>query len=136
MKELVIGADTENLEEVLAFVDAELEANDCPMKIQIQLDIAVEEMFVNIAHYAYQGAAGEAVIRMEIIKEEKTTVEITFIDRGIPYNPLEKEDPDITLSADERQVGGLGIYMVKQSMSHVDYHYSDGQNIFTMSKEL
>lgn len=135
MKELVVDAKIENLDQVLDFVNEELEAAECPMKTQVQLDITVEEIFVNIAHYAYSDGVGKAVIRVRIQKEP-VAVEIIFMDRGMPYNPLEKEDPDITLSAEDRQIGGLGIYMVKKSMDTVSYEYKDGQNILRIQKNI
>lgn len=133
MTELVVDAKTENLDQVLDFVNENLEAADCPMKVQVQMDIAVEEIFVNIAHYAYQDTVGKAEVHVRI-QEEPAVVEIIFKDEGIPYNPLEKKDPDITLSAEDRQIGGLGIYMVKKSMDDVSYDYKDGQNIFRIQK--
>ncbi len=134
MKELKIDAKVEKLDEVLAFMDAELEAVDCPMKTQIALDIAVEEIFVNIAHYAYGAeGAGGAVLQFEISPEEAM---ITFIDEGTAYDPLAKEDPDITLSAEERPIGGLGIFMVKKSMDDVTYRREDDKNILTIRKKL
>lgn len=135
MKELEIEALTDNLPQVLAFVDEQLEAADCPMKIQMQIDIAVEEIFVNIAHYAYSPNVGRAMVRVEILPDPPS-VDITFIDNGIPYDPLAKADPDITLSAEERQIGGLGIFMVKKSMDDVKYEYLDGHNILTLKKGL
>ncbi len=135
MKELEIEARTENLPQVLAFVDEQLEAADCPMKIQMQIDIAVEEIFVNIAHYAYNPEVGTAMVRVEIL-EDPPSVDITFIDGGVPYDPLAKADPDVTLSAEERQIGGLGIFMVKKSMDDVKYTYLDGHNILTLKKGL
>lgn len=135
MKELTIEAKVENLDEVLAFVDEQLEAHDCSMKIQTQIDIAVEELFVNIAHYAYNPETGPATLRVEI-QDEPLSVVITFIDNGIPYDPLAKPDPDITLSAEERQIGGLGIYMVKKSMDNITYEYKDGKNILSIQKNL
>ena len=135
MKELEIEALTDNLPKVLEFVDEQLEAADCPMKIQMQIDIAVEEIFVNIAHYAYSPNAGSAMVRVEILPDPPS-VDITFIDNGIPYDPLAKADPDVTLSAEERQIGGLGIFMVKKSMDDVKYEYLDGHNILTLKKGL
>jgi anti-sigma regulatory factor (Ser/Thr protein kinase) len=135
MKELEIEALSENLPQVLAFVDEQLEAADCPMKIQIQIDIAVEEIFVNIAHYAYAPETGKAMVRIETLADPPS-VDITFIDNGVPYDPLAKADPDITLSAEERQIGGLGIFMVKKSMDDVKYEYLDGHNILTLKKGL
>ena len=133
MKEITVKALTENLNEILSFIDGILEENDCSMKIQMQIDVAVEEIFVNIANYAYGEETGEAVIQAGTDDEG---FYVTFIDSGIPYNPLEKEDPDTTLGADERPIGGLGIYMVKKSMDKVEYEYKDGRNIFTIRKKL
>lgn len=135
MKELVVEALTENLPAVIDFVNEQLEAADCPMKIQMQIEIAVEEIFVNIAHYAYTTETGKATVRVETLADPPS-VDITFIDNGIPYDPLAKADPDITLSAQERQVGGLGIFMVKKSMDDVQYQYLDGHNILTLKKGL
>lgn len=135
MNKLKIEAKVENLPEVLAFTDALLEAAGCPMRPQTQIDVAVEEIFVNIARYAYPGETGEAVITIEILSDP-AAVKITFADGGIPYDPLAKEDPDITLSAEERPIGGLGIYMVKKTMDEVSYKYKDGQNAFTMIKKF
>ncbi|MBR1741054.1 MAG: ATP-binding protein [Lachnospiraceae bacterium] len=135
MKELEIEAKRANLDNVLAFVDGELEKVDCPVKIQMQIEIAVEEIFVNIASYAYEKERGSAVIRVEMEKEPLTAV-LTFIDHGIPYDPLAKEDPDVTLSAEERKIGGLGIYMVKKSMDDIHYEHKDGKNILMFRKRL
>ncbi|MCR5791504.1 MAG: ATP-binding protein [Lachnospiraceae bacterium] len=135
MRELKLEARVENLDQVLAFMDETLEAMDCSMKLQTQIDIAVEEIYVNIAHYAYTPQVGSATIQLETYDSPRA-VSITFIDEGIPYNPLEKEDPDVTLSAEERQIGGLGIFMVKKSMDKVLYRHEDGQNILTLYKEL
>lgn len=135
MNELTLEAKIENLDKVLNFVDEHLEERECPMKIQMQIDVSVEELFVNIAHYAYNPDTGPATIRVEV-QEEPLAVIITFIDNGIPYDPLEKTDPDITLSAEERQVGGLGIYMVKKSMDSITYEYKNGQNILCIKKNI
>ena len=135
MKELELKALTENLPKVLSFVDEQLEAADCPMKIQMQIDIAVEEIFVNIAHYAYNPDVGTAKVRVEVMGNPPA-VDITFIDNGVPYDPLAKADPDVTLSAEKRQIGGLGIFMVKKTMDDVKYEYLDGHNILTLKKGL
>ena len=135
MHELTIEAKIENLDEVLTFVDGHLEELDCPMKAQMQIDVAVEEVFVNIASYAYAPGVGSATIRLEATKDPGT-VRITFIDRGVPYDPLKKEDPDVTLSAEERAIGGLGIYMVKKAVDDISYVYRDGQNILSISKTI
>ena len=135
MKELTITATVENIETVTDFVNEQLEALDCPMKAQMQIDIAIDELFGNIAHYAYNPEIGKATVRVEVI-EDPLAVTITFIDNGVPYDPLAKADPDTTLSAEERDIGGLGIYMVKKSMDEIAYEYKDGQNILKIKKNL
>ena len=132
MKELIVDAKVEKLDTVLSFVDEFLEAVDMPMGIMMKVDIAVEELFVNIANYAYDDNNGKATIQIE--ENEDESVCISFIDSGKPYNPLEKEDPDVTLSAEERNIGGLGIFMVKKSMDNVEYKYVDGKNMLTITK--
>jgi anti-sigma regulatory factor (Ser/Thr protein kinase) len=133
MKELTIAATVENIEVVTDFVNQQLELLGCPMKAQMQIDIAIDELFSNIAHYSYNPEVGQATVRVEVV-ENPLAVTITFIDNGIPYDPLAKEDPDLTLSAEERQIGGLGIYMVKKSMDEITYEYKDGQNILSIKK--
>lgn len=135
MKELTIAATVENIGAVTDFVNEQLEALDCPMKAQMQIDIAIDELFGNIAHYAYNPQVGQATVRVEVI-EEPLGVTVTFIDNGKPYDPLKNDDPDITLSAEEREIGGLGIYMVKKSMDEITYEYKDGQNILKIKKNL
>ena len=135
MTELTIAATVENIEVVTDFVNEQLEALDCPMKAQMQIDIAIDELFSNIAHYAYNPEVGDATVRVEVT-EDPLAVVITFIDNGVPYDPLAKEDPDTTLSAEERKIGGLGIYMVKKSMDEIAYEYKDGQNILAIKKNL
>ena len=135
MKELTITATVENIEIVTNFVNEQLEALDCPMKFQMQIDIAIDELFGNIAHYAYHPEVGNATVRVEVT-EEPLAVIVTFIDRGVPYDPLNAAEPDITLSAEDRQLGGLGIYMVKKSMDEISYEYKDGKNILSIKKKL
>ena len=135
MKELTVEAKTTNIEAVTDFVNEQLEALDCPMKAQMQIDIAIDELFGNIAHYAYNPEIGKATVRVEVI-EDPLAVTITFIDNGVPYDPLAKADPDTTLSAEEREIGGLGIYMVKKSMDEIAYEYKDGHNILSIKKKL
>ena len=136
MKELVIEADRSNTPQVQAFIDEQLEEMDCPMMIQTAIDIAVEELFVNIASYAYDSGIGMAVVQVTV-HEDPLSVEITFIDNGRQYDPLAKADPDTTISsAKQRKKGGLGIFMVKKSMDNVNYEYKDGKNILTIKKNL
>ena len=133
MKKMDIEATLENLAKVMEFVDEQLEETGCNMRIQTQIDVSVEELFVNIVNYAYGDKIGDAQVMMDI---KDGTAEITFIDTGVPFDPLAKEDPDITLPADERKIGGLGIYMVKKNMDDVKYEYRSGQNITTIFKKI
>jgi anti-sigma regulatory factor (Ser/Thr protein kinase) len=135
MNELTINATVENIAVVTDFVDEQLEQYDCPMKAQLQINIAIDELFGNIAHYAYDPNVGPATVKVEV-NEDPMAVIITFIDSGVPYDPLAKADPDITLSADERDFGGLGIYMVKKSMDDISYEYKDGKNILRIKKNI
>ena len=135
MKTMILTAEVDRMDDVLDFINAELEAHDVPMKVIMQIDIAVEELFVNIAHYAYNPEVGEAAVTVDVQEEPRGAV-IRFVDRGKPYDPLSREDPDVTLGVEERQIGGLGIYMVKKSMDEVSYAYEDGQNILTIRKLL
>ena len=135
MKELTLPATIENIETVIDFVNGQLEEIKCPLKAQMQIDIAIDELFGNIAHYAYNPETGPATVRVEVT-EDPIAVVITFIDRGMPYDPLKKEDPDITLSAEERAIGGLGIFMVKKTMDEISYEYKDGKNILRIKKNM
>lgn len=135
MKELDIEATLENLDKVMAFVDEELESVGCSMKAQMQIDLAVEEVYVNIANYAYNPSVGGVTIRV-MIEQDPLSVVLTFIDEGVPYDPLVKDDPDVVLAAEDNQIGGLGIFMVKKSMDNVSYEYNQGRNILTLKKDL
>ena len=135
MADLTVDALVSNLDQVLAFVDGQLETMDCSMKAQMQIDVAVEEIYVNIANYAYAPETGKAYISVRP-DPENASVTIECRDNGIPFDPLAKADPDVTLSAEERKIGGLGIYMVKKSMDAMEYSRKDGQNILTITKKL
>ena len=135
MKELTVDAVLGNIEAVTEFVNAELEVLGCSMKIQIQIDVAIDELFGNIAHYAYGHDRGKATVRIAF-DEDSHTVTLTFIDSGTPFDPLKKEDPDTTLSVKERGIGGLGIFLVKKTMDHMEYRYKDGHNILSIMKKL
>ena len=135
MKELNLEATIENVQTVTQFVEEQLEAVGCPIKAQMQINVAIDELFSNIANYAYNPETGPATVRVEVT-EEPLEVTITFIDEGVPYDPLAKEDPDITLSAEERRIGGLGIFLVKKSMDDVTYEYKNGQNVLSIRKGL
>ena len=133
--ELDVEATVDNLDTVTSFINRFLEEEECPMKAQMQIELAVEEIFVNIAKYAYSPEVGRAKVRVEL-DQDPLKVIITFIDRGMPYDPLAKEDPDVTLSAEQRDIGGLGIFLTKQTMDDVEYEYKEGQNILTIKKNF
>ena len=135
MKELTIAATVENIETVTDFVNEQLEAFACPMKARMQINIAIDELFGNIAHYAYHPEVGDATVRVEVV-EEPLSVIITFIDGGVPYDPLAAADPDTTLSAEERELGGLGIFMVRKTMDEITYRYEGGKNILSIRKKI
>ena len=135
MKELTVRAEAAMLDGVTDFVNAALEALDCPMKTQMQIDLAVEEIFINIASYAYGEEGGDAVIRIG----EKTgpaAVEIVFEDGGKPFDPTAQAEPDRTSAAADRPIGGLGIFLTKKIMDEVSYEYRDGHNVLRLAKTL
>ena len=135
MKSLTVPAKTESLDEVNDFVSEELETYDCPMKVQLQIQLAIEEIFINIASYAYHPVEGEAEVRCEVL-EDPLRVVIQFLDGGKPYDPLAKEDADTSEEALMERVGGLGILLVKKTMDDVKYAYEGGKNILTIEKNL
>ena len=139
MNEIRVKALNENVDKVVDFVNSELEAKDCSIKAQTQIDVAIDELFSNIANYAYVGEVGDAIIQIsfeEIDDCQSNICMIKFIDSGKPYNPLEKEDPDTSLSAEEREIGGLGIFIVKKTMDDMQYEYKNGQNILSIKKKI
>ncbi|MCD8337971.1 MAG: ATP-binding protein [Lachnospiraceae bacterium] len=160
-EEMRFEAVTADIERATGFVNQYLEALDCPMNTQVQIDIAIDELFGNIVHYAYPNGSGPVWVRAEVeteaesdnvcagaepgcastgrdsaYKTERKTIILTFRDCGIPYDPLARKDPDTALPLEEREPGGLGIYMVKQSMDVLSYEYKDGKNILTVKKTL
>ena len=135
MKEITVDAMIENMNTVTAFVDDFLDLIACPMKSRIQINIVIDEIFGNICHYAYKDSVGAVTVRVESGNTPKA-VFLTFTDNGIPYNPLDTEDPDITLYSEERKIGGLGIYLVKKNMDEMKYEYVNQQNRLWMEKRL
>ena len=134
MVEIELEATINNLAAATEFVTKQLEGVECSMGTQMQIELAVDEIFTNICMYAYAPKTGNAVISVDT--DTPGIVTLKFSDTGIPYNPLEKEDPDTTLSASERKIGGLGIYLVKKSMDGMSYEYKDGHNILTLVKRI
>ncbi len=135
MKEKVFEAKDENMLDMLGFVEQELESYGCSMRMQTAISVALEEVFINVAHYAYPDGNGTAKVSISI---DPTTDEMTCIlrDSGMAFNPLTQEEPDITLPVEQREVGGLGILIVKKTMDFVEYSRENGENILTMRKKL
>ena len=133
METITLAATIDNLQQVTDFAAEKLEARDCPLKASMQLELVIEEVFVNIASYAYDGETGDAKLSMEF-EENPAAVILTFVDDGKPYNPLEKPDPDTSLGVDEREIGGLGIFLVKSNVDEISYERTDGKNILRMKK--
>ena len=128
MDELIVEAKTENMDTVQDFINEKIW--DCAMKTQNQIRIVVDEIFSNIARYAYHPEVGGAVVRIAVGDD----VIIEFEDSGTPYDPLAKEDPDISLSAQDREIGGLGLFMVKKLMDSVEYRREENRNILIIKK--
>ena len=131
--ELQLTSEENNLTELLSFVKERLAEAGYSLKMQRQIATAAEEVFVNIAHYAYEPEIGPVCVGMELT-DMPDAVTLTFADTGMPFNPLEKQDPDVSLPGEEREIGGLGIFMTKMIMDEMTYEYSKGQNILSMRK--
>lgn len=135
MLEQSFPAEDAALSKVIAFAEEELEKAECPMRTLMQITVSIEEIFVNIARYAYPEKAGEMLLGIDYDDCEKIFT-FRFRDQGIPFNPLDKPDPDVTLPAEERKVGGLGIFLMKKNMDGYSYTYENNENILTMWKKI
>ena len=135
MSNKIFPAKTDSLSDVLAFIEQRLETFGCSMKLQIAICVAIEEVFVNVAHYAYKDGNGNVEFNISF-DEETRLVTFKMTDSGVPFDPLKKEDPDVTLSAEDRKIGGLGIFITKKTMDEVSYVYENGKNILTMIKKI
>ena len=135
MKEWTFEASVDRIPWLTDEINVQLEELDCPMKAQMQINVAIDELLANIASYAYSTGTGEVTVRFEF-EADSRTVAITFIDSGIPYDPLAKPDPDVTLGVEKRDVGGLGIFLVKKTMDDMTYARQDGRNMLTIRKRI
>lgn len=135
MKEWTFEASIDRIPWLTEQVDGLLEGLDCPMRAQMQIDVAIDELLANIASYAYGTGKGEVTVRFDFEPGDRTVV-LTFIDSGVPYDPLAKPDPDVTLEVDKRSVGGLGIFLVKKTMDDMTYARLDGRNVLTIHKRI
>ncbi len=133
MEQITIEATVENLPQVNDYVIESLEERDCPPKILLQMELVIEELFVNVAHYAYRPNVGKCTVCKEFEENPRALI-LTLIDSGVPYNPLEHEDPDTSLGVEEREIGGLGIFLVKKNVDEISYEYKDGQNVLRLKK--
>ncbi|MBQ7487189.1 MAG: ATP-binding protein [Clostridia bacterium] len=131
MEEITVQAKVENLPEVMAFIDRQLEAHDCGMKTQSLIDTAVDDLFTNISMYAYENGTGDATVRFDF-DEATRTASITFADAGVVFDPLTPPDPDVNLPPRARKIGGLGLFIVRKTMDTVFYRRESGQNILTV----
>ena len=135
MPKLTIPAAIENIPTAIGFLDKALAAAGCPFRAQMQLDVALDELMSNVARYAYAPRTGEITIEVEILEDPRRVV-LTLSDSGVPYDPLQKEDPDVTLSAEARGDGGLGIFIVKKTMDVMSYAFKNGRNVVSLEKIL
>ena len=135
MESITIAAKTEALDTVVDFVEEKLAPYDCPMRTLLQLRLAIEEIFVNIASYAYAPGEGEAEVRCEVLEDPRRVV-IRFLDGGKPFDPLAREEADTTEEGLMSREGGLGILLIKKSVDEVRYAYEDGKNVLTIRKDL
>ena len=135
MSEIIVDATIENIDKITAYVDAQLEALQCPAKVQKQFDIAIDEIVGNISRYAYFPDVGKVSVCVEIVQEPLSVI-LSFMDNGVSFDPLQTAEPNVNLSAEEREIGGLGIYIMKKSMDSISYEYKDGKNILTISKKI
>ncbi len=137
MREVTFPATDEALQDANEFMESALEEAGCTMKNQMKIMVALEELFVNVVHYAYEDAGDDVdrYVKLALDFDDDDMI-LKIIDSGKPFNPLKKKDPDINLSAEERKIGGLGIYMVKQTMDEVDYDHDDGCNIVTIKHKI
>ncbi len=133
MPKITLPATLENIELATDFLNGVLEKAGCPLRASLQLAVALDELMSNVARYAYAPGTGKITVSAEI-REDPRRVVVTLTDAGAPYDPLQKSDPDVTLSADERRIGGLGIFIVKKTMDDMTYEYKDGKNVVTITK--
>ena len=131
MTEKIFPGGINELAPVTVFLEEELDKAEASPKLMVTFAVALEELFVNVAHYAYPGSKGTVKIGIDTSGD---SIVVQLTDSGIPFDPVAMPDPDITESAEERKIGGLGIYMVKKSMDSMTYEYKDNQNILTISK--
>jgi len=132
-KKITLPALIESVTRITEFSETEMEMHECPMKVIVQMNIAIDEIVSNVVNYAYGDEKGDVSVSLDFLDSPRA-VRMTFRDKGNPYNPLKNADPDITLSAEERNIGGLGIFIVKKNMDSMEYAFEDGENVLTITK--
>ena len=132
---IALDAVPENFAAVQDWIRDRLASVPCSMRTLLELDMIVEEVFINIANYAYGSQIGKAWVDLSMDDSNKCLT-MTFRDKGIPYDPLKKETPDLTSPADKRAIGGLGIFLVHEYSDSLSYEYKNGENQLTIRKEL
>ena len=131
MDEFEVSASVENLHKIDTFISSRLEEAGCPMKTMMKIEIIVDETCGNIVRYS-----GASFIRVSFNRDEDNSVTLTFTDDGIPYDPLSAKEPDISASLDDRPIGGLGVFIVRNTMDKLSYQNKNGRNILTAKKKL
>ena len=132
---ITLPAAVENIGKITAFVEGKLEERDCPLKKTMEISMAVDEVMANVAMYAYAPGTGDVTVQFGF-EEASRTASVTFIDGGVAFDPLAKEDPDVTLPAEQRKIGGLGIFLVKKTMDEVTYKREDNKNVLCIRKKI
>ena len=132
MDEIILKSNLDNLNPLLVTVEDLLEDKRISTKSKLQLELIIEELFVNICNYAYE-KEGQVKIQYGLF-ENPLRIVMNFIDEGVEFNPLNKEKPDLTLDADQREIGGLGLTIVRKNVDKLDYKYENNQNILTIEK--
>ena len=135
LKTIVAEAITDSILPITEFADRELAARDCPVRQLMQIRVAIDEIISNIAYYAYPGKRGKVTVSFAFEEESRTAV-LTFTDSGIPYDPLQYAEADVSLPASKRQIGGLGIFLVRKTMDSVSYRRENGMNILCIRKQI
>ena len=135
MRELTTEAVTENLQSVMDFVNDSLSDKGCSAKTLYQMELVLEEIFINIASYAYEGDERPVVLSIDF-EEDPLAAIVTFKDKGAPYNPLNRDDPNLALKLENREIGGLGIFLVKKNVDAIWYEHVNGENVLSFRKIL
>lgn len=133
MLKITLKAKTDELDKLMALLEAQLETVKCPMRAMMQIQVAAEEAFVNVAHYAYDSGEGSVNVYLDVRAHYAS---LTLEDSGKPYNPLARKEPDITIKAEDRPIGGLGVHLIRKNMDEVNYAYRDRKNLLTMTKRF